>query len=85
MAYRALPKFDPSAQYLATERLPVFNGQPMKPGEAMPPPPDAPGPARQYLRTLRQLFELRKVQMAGPPAAPQTKQRKEKAHGRAKV
>jgi hypothetical protein len=84
MAYHALPKFDPSAQFLATARLPVFNGVPMAPGEAMAPPPDAPGPRRLYLRQLRQLFELRKITMAEPSANPQTKTRKEKTHGRAK-
>lgn len=85
MAYRALPKFDPSATFLATARLPVFNGVQMKPGEALPPPPDDPGPRRVYLRQLRQLFELRKVQQVEPPANPESKTRKEKAHGRAKV
>ena len=84
MGYRALPKFDPSATFLATARLPVFNGVPMAPGEAMPPPPDDPGPRRQYLRQLRQLFELRKIQQVESPAMPQSKNRKEKAHGRAK-
>ena len=83
MAYRALPKFDPSARFLATARLPVFKGVPMKPGEVMPPPPAEPGQARLYLRQLRQLFELRKVQQVEPPATPKT--RKEKPHGRAKV
>ena len=85
MAYRALPKFDPSATFLATSRLPVFNGISMKPGEALPPPPDDPGPRRLYLRQLRQLFELRKVQQVEPAVNPQLKTRKEKAHGRTKV
>ncbi len=84
MAYRALPKFDPSARFLATARLPVFNGVPMQPGEAMPPPPAEPGPARLYTRLLRQLYELRKITMV-EPSAPTQKQRKEKpTHGRAK-
>ena len=39
MAYRTLPKFDPSARFLVTARLPVLNGVPMKPGEAMPEEP----------------------------------------------
>ena len=85
MAYRALPKFDPSAMFLATARLPVLNGVPMKPGEALPPPPDDPGPRRLYLRQLRQLFELRKVQQVVPSVISQFKNRKEKTHGRAKV
>ena len=85
MPYRSLPKFDPSATFLATARLPVFNGVPFQPGEAMPPLPDGPGPRRVYQRQLRQLFELRKVQMVDPSANPQTRQRKEKPNGRAKV
>jgi hypothetical protein len=85
MPYRSLPKFDPSATFLATARLPVFNGVPFKPGEAMPSLPDEPGPRRVYLRQLRQLFELRKVDQVGPSANSQTKTRKEKPHGRAKV
>ena len=85
MAYRALPKFDPSARFLVTARLPVLNGVPMKPGEAMQPPPAEPGQARLYLRQLRQLFELRKITMVEPSAIPQSKSRKEKPHGRAKV
>ncbi len=84
MAYRALPKFDPSATFLATARLPLFNGVQMQPGEAMPPPPEAPGPRRVYLRQLRQLFDLRKVQQVEAPANPKSNIRKEKAHGRAK-
>ena len=83
MAYRALPKFDPSATFLATARLPLFNGVQMQPGEAMPPPPEAPGPRRVYLRQLRQLFDLRKIQQVEAPA-PKITIRKEKAHGRAK-
>ncbi len=85
MPYRSLPKFDPSATFLATVRLPVFNGVPYKPGEAMPPLPDDPGPRRVYLRQLRQLFELRRIEQVEPSANPQTKTRKEKAHGRAQV
>jgi hypothetical protein len=85
MPYRSLPKFDPSATFLATVRLPVFNGVPFKPGEAMPSLPDEPGPRRVYLRQLRQLFELRKVDQVEPSATSQTKNRKEKPHGRAKV
>jgi hypothetical protein len=85
MAYHALPKFDPSAQFLVTARMPVFNGVPMKPGEIMSPPPDDPGPRRLYLRQLRQLFELRKITMVEPAAIPQIKPHKEKPnHGRAK-
>jgi len=85
MAYRSLPKFDPSARFLVTARLPVLNGVAMKPGEAMPPPPAAPGPARLYARLLRQLYELRKITMVEPSANPQTKPRKEKnPHGRTK-
>ena len=84
MAYRALPKFDPSATFLATARLPVFNGVPMKPGEVMPPPPEAPGPRRVYVRQLRQLFDLRRVEQVEAPVP--TPKRKEKAHhGRAKA
>ena len=84
MAYRTLPKFDPSARFLVTARLPVLNGVPMKPGEAMPPPPAEPGPARLYTRLLRQLYELRKITMVEPSAQP-PKHRKEKPiHGRAK-
>ncbi len=85
MAYHALPKFDPSARFLVTARLPVFNGVPLKPGEAMPPRPDSPGPRRVYVRQLRQLFDLRKVTMVEPPAGPPPKSQKEKPfHGRAK-
>ena len=86
MAYRSLPKFDPSARFLVTARLPVLNGVPMKPGEAMPPPPAEPGPARLYTRLLRQLYELRKITMVVESSAnPQTKHRKEKpTHGRSK-
>ena len=85
MSYRSLPKFDPSATFLATARLPVFNGVSFKPGEAMPSLPDEPGPRRVYLRQLRQLFELRKVDQVEPSANSQAKNRKEKPHGRAKV
>ena len=86
MAYRTLPRFDPSARFLVTARLPVLNGVPMKPGEAMPPPPAEAGPARLYTRLLRQLYELRKITMVvEPSASPQIKPRKEKpTHGRAK-
>ena len=86
MAYRSLPKFDPSARFLVTARLPVLNGVPMKPGEAMPPPPAEPGPTRLYTRLLRQLHDLRKITMVVEPSAnPQTKPRKEKpTHGRSK-
>ena len=84
MAYRTLPKFDPSARFLVTGRLPVLNGVPTKPGEAMPPPPAEPGPARLYTRLLRQLYELRKITMV-EPSAQTHKHRKEKpTHGRAK-
>jgi hypothetical protein len=85
MPYRSLPKFDPSATFLATARLPVFNGVSFKPGEAMPSPPAEPGSRRVYLRQLRQLFDLRKVDQVEPAANPQIKTRKEKPHGRAKV
>jgi hypothetical protein len=63
----------------------VLNGVAMKPGEALPPAPAEPGPARVYVRLLRQLYELRKVTMVIEPSA-QTlnKHRKEKTHGRAK-
>ena len=84
MAYHALPKFDPSAQFLVTARLPVFNGTRMTPGEVMPPLPDDPGPRRLYSRQLRQLFDMRKITMVEPSANTQTKTRKEKPHGRAK-
>ena len=86
MGYKSLPKFDPSARFLVTARLPVLNGVPMKPGEAMPPPPVEPGPARLYTRLLRQLYELRKITMVVEPSAnTQTKHRKEKpTHGRSK-
>ena len=84
MAYRALPKFDPSATFLATARLPVFNGVRMQPGEALPPPPDDPGLRRAYMQDVRQLFELRRVQQVDAPANPKATNRKEKAHGRAK-
>ncbi len=84
MAYRALPKFDPSATFLATARLPVFAGVQMQPGEAMPPLPEAPGPRRVYARQLRQLFDLRKIQQVESPTNSKTTIRKEKAHGRAK-
>jgi len=85
MAYRSLPEFDPSAMFLATARLPVFNGVRFQPGDAMPSPPREPGPRRVYLRQLRQLFDLRKVDQVEPSVNPQTKNRKEKPHGRAKV
>ena len=90
MAYRSLPKFDPSARFLVTARLPVLNGVAMKPGEAMPSSPAEPGPARVYVRLLRQLYELRKITMVAESSAnPQTKHfdnpRKEKpTHGRTK-
>ncbi len=84
MAYHALPRFDPSAQFIVTARLPVFNGIRMMPGEVMPPLPDDPGPRRLYSRQLRQLFDLRRITMVELPANPQTKSRKEKPHGRAK-
>jgi hypothetical protein len=85
MAYHALPKFDPSAQFLVAARLPQFKVVPLNPGEAMPPLPDSPGPRRVYTRQLRQLFDLRKVTMVEPPARPSTKSQKEKPiHGRAK-
>ncbi len=82
MAYRALPKFDPSATFLATARLPIYNGVPMRPGEALPPPPEEPGPRRSYVQDLRQMFDKRMVTQVEAPANPKTK--KEKAHGRAK-
>lgn len=87
MAYRSLPKFDPSARFLVTARLPVLNGIAMKPGDALPPPPAEPGPARVYVRLLRQLYDLRKITMAAEPSAQtHNKQRKEKTtYGRAKV
>ena len=88
MAYRSLPRFDPSATFLATARMPVFNGVRFQPGEAMPSPPQEPGSRRVYLRQLRQLFDLRKVEQVdpvGPSANPQFRNRKEKTHGRAKV
>lgn len=85
MPYRSLPKFDPSATFLATVRLPVFNGVSFKPGEVMPSPPDEPGARRVYIRQLRQLFELRKVDQVEPSATLQRKNRKEKTHGRAQV
>jgi hypothetical protein len=84
MAYRALPKFDPSAQFVVTARLPVLNGVRMTPGVVMPPLPDDPGPRRMYARQLRQLFEMRKITMVEPSANVQTKPRKEKPRGRAK-
>ena len=87
MGYKSLPKFDPSARFLVTARLPVLNGVAMKPGDALPPPPAEPGPARVYVRLLRQLFDLRKITMVAEPSAQaQNKHRKEKTtHGRAKV
>ena len=87
MGYKSLPKFDPSARFLVTTRLPVLNGVAMKPGDALPPPPAEPGPARLYVRLLRQLFDLRKITMVAEPSAQtQNKHRKEKTtHGRAKV
>jgi len=87
MGYKSLPKFDPSARFLVTARLPVLNGVAMKPGDALPPPPAEPGPARVYVRLLRQLFDLRKITMVAEPSAQtQNKLRKEKTtHGRAKV
>jgi hypothetical protein len=87
MGYKSLPKFDPSARFLVTARLPVLNGVAMKPGDALPPPPSEPGPARVYVRLLRQLFDLRKITMVAEPSAQtQNKHRKEKTtHGRAKV
>jgi hypothetical protein len=80
MAYRSLPKFDPSAHHIATARLPVFNGVRMKPGDALPPSPEDPGAARRHARTLRQLYELRKIVPApvahGPePKKPASKRR----------
>ena len=85
MAYRSLPRFDPSARVLVTARLPVLNGVAMKPGAALPPPPSEPGPARVYVRLLRQLYDLRKITMVVEPSAQtQNKQPKEKTHGRAK-
>ena len=69
MAYRSLPKFDPSARFLVTARLPVLNGVAMKPGDALPPPPAESGPARVYVRLLRQLFDLRKSTMVVEPSA----------------
>jgi len=87
MGYKSLPKFDPSARFLVTARLPVLNGVAMKPGDALPPPPAEPGPARVYVRLLRQLFDLRKITMVAEPSAQtHNKHRKEKTtHGRAKV
>ena len=73
MGYKSLPKFDPSARFLVTARLPVLNGVPMKPGEAMPPTPVEPGAARVYLRLLRQLYELRRITMVDQPGVPSVK------------
>jgi hypothetical protein len=65
--------------------VPVLNGIAMKPGEALPPPPGEPGPARVYVRLLRQLYDLRKITMVVELSAQiQNKHRKEKTHGRAK-
>jgi hypothetical protein len=85
MAYRSLPEFDPSAQFLFTARVPIFGGVPRTAGEVFPPPPPEPGAARMYWRRLKQLYEKRMVTMVAPSAAPPTKPRKEKPHGRAKV
>jgi len=84
MAYRSLPDFDPSAQFLFTARVPVFDGVPRTAGEIFPPPPPEPGAARLYWRRLKQLYEKRMVTMV-VPSAPPAKPRKEKPHGRAKV
>ncbi len=84
MAYRSLPKFDPSARFLVTARLPVLNGVAMKPGDALPPPPGEPGPARVYVRLLRQLYELRKITMVEPSAHTQKHRKEKPTHGRAK-
>ena len=84
MAYRTLPKFDPSARFLVTARLPLINGVPMNPGEAMPPPPAEPGPARLYTRLLRQLYELRKITMVEPSVQTQKHRKEKPTHGRAK-
>ena len=73
MGYKSLPKFDPSAQFLATARLPVLNGVPMKPGEAMQPVPVEPGAARVYMRLLRQLYELRRITMVHQPTGTSVK------------
>jgi hypothetical protein len=73
MGYKSLPKFDTSARFLVTARLPVLNGVPMKPGEAMPPVPVEPGAARVYLRLLRQLYELRRITMVDQPAVASVK------------
>ena len=73
MGYKSLPKFDPSARFLVTARLPVLNGVPMKPGDAMPPAPVEPGAARVYLRLLRQLYELRRITMVDQPGVPSVK------------
>ena len=78
MAYRSLPKFDPSARYLATARLGAFNGVRIPEGEPMPSVPVHAGEAVAYRRRLRQLYEARKIAVA-----PKTK--KEKANGRAKL
>ena len=58
MAYRSLPKFDPSARYIANRAF-LFNGAQIQPGDAVVGVPD---------RRLRQLYGMRHVLMA-PPAA----------------
>ena len=84
MAYHALPKFDPSAQYLFTPRVPVFNGVPRTAGEVFPLAPEDPGAARRHLLRLEQMYYKRLVTMVEPSANSQAKHRKDKPHGRAK-
>lgn len=68
MAYRMhlRPKFDPSAKYVATNRLPVFNGVPMVAGDTMPLPPKDPAKRLKYLQDLRQLYDMRRIEVKPP-------------------
>ena len=66
MAYRSLPKFNPEGRFIVNRPF-VYNGQTLQPGELVEGIP---------ARRLRQLFELRRVAPAAPPAA----QHKEAAH-----
>ena len=63
MAYRSLPKFDPSARYIANRAF-LFNGAQIQPGDAVVGVPD---------RRLRQLYGMRHVLMA-PAAVAQQKE-----------
>lgn len=76
MAYsmHSRPVFNPQAVYVATNRLSVFNGVPIVEGERLPAPPKDLGARIKFTQRLRQLYELRRIEIA--PAVDKNKTNK---------